>query len=381
MDDLYYLDYSIVQNQIIQSYKSGKPVSVIEAKKSLTANQYTHIRRLNFPKKVLWSNLSDNEFELLTKQMQFSVVDLSSYPLYKPDYDEDIFAINAFSSSINVVRHFNYALERIHSNSYFECFYVFHGTGSLFFENTTLTIETGDFCILAPGSKHSLSINTDEAFILDIRIRKSTFEQNFFSQLSVNSLLSLFFRNIIYESSTPNYLLFCTGNDISVKQIIKNITMENFFEDTYNPISSTAFINVLFSFLLRNHSSHIKYFTQSKKDDFSLILQYIQTHSDSISLDEVAFFFHYSKTYLCRLIKKNTGHTFLTLVQFQQMEKAANLLKNTNYSIEKITEIIGFNSADHFSRTFKKRYQISPSEYRKKYYDNIDVPLSIPSFP
>jgi len=47
------------------------------------------------------------------------------------------------------------------------------------------------------------------------------------------------------------------------------------------------------------------------------------------------------------------------------MSDAIDYLKNTNMSIERISEIIGYNSSDHFSRTFKKYYNKSPQQYRK----------------
>jgi len=38
---------------------------------------------------------------------------------------------------------------------------------------------------------------------------------------------------------------------------------------------------------------------------------------------------------------------------------------NTNLSIEKIADYVGYNNVDHFSRTFKKYCKQSPQQYRK----------------
>ena len=49
-----------------------------------------------------------------------------------------------------------------------------------------------------------------------------------------------------------------------------------------------------------------------------------------------------------------------------KLEKAGQMLQNTNLSIEEIALKAGFESLFHFSRIFKKKMQVSPSEYRKK---------------
>jgi AraC-like DNA-binding protein len=47
------------------------------------------------------------------------------------------------------------------------------------------------------------------------------------------------------------------------------------------------------------------------------------------------------------------------------MSDAKDYLTNTNLSIEKIAEYVGYNTVDHFSRTFKKHYYNSPQQFRK----------------
>ena len=47
------------------------------------------------------------------------------------------------------------------------------------------------------------------------------------------------------------------------------------------------------------------------------------------------------------------------------MEDANNYLINTDLPIEKISEAVGYNSVEHFSRMFKRYYKKSPQQYRK----------------
>ena len=47
------------------------------------------------------------------------------------------------------------------------------------------------------------------------------------------------------------------------------------------------------------------------------------------------------------------------------MMHGKELLESTNIPISQICRIIGYSSPEHFSRIFKKEYQVSPSDYRK----------------
>ncbi|WP_371876601.1 helix-turn-helix domain-containing protein [Clostridium zeae] len=65
-------------------------------------------------------------------------------------------------------------------------------------------------------------------------------------------------------------------------------------------------------------------------------------------MDSLSKVFHYSEAYMSFLIKKNTGLRFMKLITGLKMSDACEYLKNANMTIEKISELIGYNSSDHF---------------------------------
>ena len=76
--------------------------------------------------------------------------------------------------------------------------------------------------------------------------------------------------------------------------------------------------------------------------------------------------FHYNESYISLLFKKYLNENFSNVVQNLRLEQSKNLLENTDYNLEKISEMIGYNSVDHFSRIFKRKYGMAPSKYRKE---------------
>ena len=95
---------------------------------------------------------------------------------------------------------------------------------------------------------------------------------------------------------------------------------------------------------------------------------YLEKHMDqSVSNESLEEHFHLHKNYLARAMKETYGKTPLELLMEMRMNYAKQYLIRTDYSIQKITRLVGFNSEIYFSNCFKKYTGISPRNYRKKY--------------
>lgn len=65
--------------------------------------------------------------------------------------------------------------------------------------------------------------------------------------------------------------------------------------------------------------------------------------------------------------KEGTGRTFLQIIRDIKLNQACRALRETSLSNAAICELVGYDSPEHFMRTFKKAYNMTPGEYRKKY--------------
>jgi len=84
-----------------------------------------------------------------------------------------------------------------------------------------------------------------------------------------------------------------------------------------------------------------------------------------LTLNEIAQKNHVSPNYLSYLFKKITGFNLWEYVVKLRMEESKRLILQTDMRRYEISEQVGYESPEHFSKIFKKYYGISPSEMKK----------------
>lgn len=90
----------------------------------------------------------------------------------------------------------------------------------------------GDICIIPPEVEHSLYV-FDDSVIINILIRKSTFNDTFLEVLSDENILSSFFIKILYTKSYDKYIIFRANNNPKIKELISDIIIEIQSEDLF----------------------------------------------------------------------------------------------------------------------------------------------------
>lgn len=86
--------------------------------------------------------------------------------------------------------------------------------------------------------------------------------------------------------------------------------------------------------------------------------------SSNLTVKKVAYEVGLSPDYLTRLFKKELGVNIITYINQKRIYTSLELLKNTNLSIEEISDLIGLNNTSYFYTLFKKEMGVSPKQYR-----------------
>lgn len=100
--------------------------------------------------------------------------------------------------------------------------------------------------------------------------------------------------------------------------------------------------------------------------NIKIILDYIrENYMNPITIEELASSVNLSKHYFMRFFKKYMGMTCIEYINDYRLNIATNLLLTTNQQITEISTGIGITNLSYFNRIFKKKYKMTPKEYRR----------------
>ncbi len=95
------------------------------------------------------------------------------------------------------------------------------------------------------------------------------------------------------------------------------------------------------------------------------VLNYIENnYNNEISVATLANICHYNDQHFIRFFKKYTGKTCTQFIKNYRLEKAMELIKNSDYPITQISLDTGFPNVSYFIKSFKEKYNVTPKEFR-----------------
>jgi len=117
-----------------------------------------------------------------------------------------------------------------------------------------------------------------------------------------------------------------------------------------------------------------RYLAEEYRGRINRVMDHIERHMDSsFTLEELADIANFSKFHFSRIFWAMTGETPFGFLIRIRMEKAASLLlMNPKETVSEIAFICGYSSLPVFSRNFKSHFNLSASEWRRKFLDNPD---------
>lgn len=83
-----------------------------------------------------------------------------------------------------------------------------------------------------------------------------------------------------------------------------------------------------------------------------------------ISIDDLAQHIGMNRSSLCTFFKHHSGKTIITYLNEHRFSVACHLLRHSSLTIQQVCYESGFNDVPHFCRIFKRKYGVTPKEYR-----------------
>jgi len=247
--------------------------------------------------------------------------------------------------------------------------YVKKGKGIIKINNVEYEAKSGDLFYYGPTIIHEIIGDNEDPFLLmGICFDYTKNYRNI--KFPIGSLeIEEFDNNKITEKT-----VFYDFNGFEPKiniggQIKLNILLDEMLYEFEQP--RIYYENIIDGILIQWLTELIRYYVvkhHKKEVKFHKILEWINNNYSDTNLNNknIADQFHYHPNYLNQLMKINTGISLHQYIINIRIQKALDLLMNTNMNIQEISKKIGYEDIHYFSRIFRKKVGSSPSNVRVK---------------
>lgn len=260
-----------------------------------------------------------------------------------------------------------YQIGRMHCNArtvipthtqlnYLELTVATNGKGTVITNGERAPIGAGDIYVSFPGDFHSIISDSDEPLKFDfLTLQTDNEEMKKDIDLIISERHGAHVRTI--HSSTIRRLVSAAINEINDPDFFSDRIMRDILDQ-------------IIILMIREFNSSKPEETKDIDDKKLLCLRlmnYIDNHIYVIkNLRELENITNYTYNYLSNMFKDITGGTLLDYYRERRFEAAVLLLRDGQFSVGHIAEMLGYSSLYSFSLAFKKRYGHSPVEERKK---------------
>lgn len=215
--------------------------------------------------------------------------------------------------------------------------YVVEGKGYIETDNEVLTVEAGDFYVMPAHSVCHYYPDKEKPY-----------------------------KKVWFNLAGGLVEQICKTYNLTSITVVK-ADVYRYFEDIFDILKKE---NVDFVKLhLKFHELIAKIGTVSSNDPDNILVKihnYISENSDKkLNLNVLSEKFFISHTHLIHLFKNKYGKTPYNYYLEVKLEKARELLNNTNLTIKDIASKLSFSDQRYFSKSFYKAYGCTPQDYRK----------------
>lgn len=284
----------------------------------------------------------------------------------KQDFEIDAQKLLHDNELINIRKHTRYIDFPEHKHNYIEMAYILQGEMIQKIKGKEIRLKKGEIIFLNQHITHEIMASSKEDIIINFIIKPEFFEY-ILNLIDKENIISKFLFSTIYGGSRKGeYICFYVGNIKNVQNIIEQVINEIINTSILGKAKIKFLVGLLLIELLNNPQFIVSYSEENYDIKLMMeILNYIDESYEEANLTKLCENLHQQDYKICKLIKKNTGLTFKELVQEKRIEKAVELLKSTDYAIEDIIRRVGYENDSYFYRIFKKKFGLSPKEYKK----------------
>lgn len=251
----------------------------------------------------------------------------------------------------------------VEAHDFWELCYVIHGEITLFLEDKGMVVTSGQLVLVPPNKRHSyLSQNGNEnkAFVICFDSFSQALAPISGNLFSPDRVQLACMETILEESATT----FCMNE----KGHLAVRPAPRFGGQQALMLQLEYLLITLVRRMSVEQNSGIVFFSDENfyADLVKVILRFLRENIHKrLTLDDICSKFSYSRSFLCKTFKEQTGETLIACLNRLKIEEAKRLLKETSQTVTDIATSLGFREVKYFDAIFKKQTGFTPVAYRE----------------
>ena len=236
-----------------------------------------------------------------------------------------------------------------HSHDFCEILYVAGGAGEAILEGKKFRLAPGDLVVVNPGTLHEERSDAKAPLrLIFLAIRDFAVPG-----LPAGCLSQEKYR--VLSCGEYRYKM-----DIYLRELLQETSSQiEFYQEISQGLVSALLVLVMR--LIRINPEDEAALSQ----ECQKIKEYLdQNFTSPITLDSLSETVYISKHDLSHLFKEQTGISPIKYLTLKRMEKACELLSETELPVSEVSKAVGYENPLYFSQVFKRIYGISPVKYR-----------------
>lgn len=283
-----------------------------------------------------------------------------SYREHKKHTPDD-FPYNTYICTIPL----DFSSVKIHWHEETEFIIVKKGEGTVSVDLKEYEVKAGDMVFVPSGKLHSIGQKNGASMEYENIIFKSSLLYSAGEDVCRKNYIDPLCGGEIPTAALIESRLPCYGEISGLVTRLDKLCGER--KNGYQLAVKGCLFQIMYLLLTEGGTGEEKKTNERSLQKLKIILSYIEeNYQKQISVEEISRRCFYSKSYFMRFFKETMGLSFVEYLNNYRLDTAAKLLLASGENILNIASECGFENLSYFNRRFKKRFGMTPGEYRKK---------------
>ena len=253
-----------------------------------------------------------------------------------------------------------------HRHNFIEVLYVCEGSLTNIIGGKEVVIKAGELLFLNQFTRHEILTAGKNDIAINFMILPEFFDVAY-TMAGSNNILADFLVHVLRQNEEKGeYLHFRVAEVLQIQNLLENMIYSLVTgKGDQNRINQTT-MGLIFLYLLDSvQYAEMRVPNQYENMIAMTTLDYIEQNYKTATLTELCVKLHLPMHVLSKMIKKNTGFNFKELLQRKRMNKAIELMCETELPISDIIAAVGYENGSYFHRVFREKYHVTPRAFRE----------------